>query len=57
MAMSKLTPAFKQLASFMAVSPGKELPWMLHKLPLPPMPGIKPHVPRSVKNADYPEVN
>jgi hypothetical protein len=56
MAMSKLTHAFKQLASLMAVSPRNELPRMLHKLPLPPMPGIKPHVPRSVGNADYPEV-
>jgi hypothetical protein len=56
MAMSKLTPAFKQLASLMKVSPAKELPGMLRKVPLPPLPGIKPHVPRSVKDADYPEV-
>jgi hypothetical protein len=56
MAMPKLTPNFKHLASMMKVSPAKELPEMLRKLPLPPLPGIKPHVPRSVKDADYPEV-
>jgi hypothetical protein len=50
MAMSKVATTFKQLNSF------KQLPGMLSKLPLPPMPGIKPHVPRSVANADYPEV-
>ncbi|KAF6250388.1 hypothetical protein COO60DRAFT_1647160 [Scenedesmus sp. NREL 46B-D3] len=54
--MSKLTPRIKQLASVVSASSTKEVPWILRKLPLPPMPGIKPHVPRSTKDADYPEV-
>ncbi|WIA14421.1 hypothetical protein OEZ85_002947 [Tetradesmus obliquus] len=46
------------MVEVLKVSPAKvkELPGLLRRLPLPPMPGIGRHVPRSVQNSDYPEL-